>query len=98
MSVLPPELMSAEDREARAAELRAEIPRQWKRFAIVEAVAIWLPFGTFVALYAATDAIPDSVLLPAVIVGAGAIVGLTLYWVFTRIMPLQRELMSIGDD
>jgi hypothetical protein len=40
MSVLPPELMSAEEREARAAEIQAEIPRQWVRFAIAEWVFI----------------------------------------------------------
>jgi uncharacterized small protein (DUF1192 family) len=34
---LPPELMSVEEREARAAELEHEIAREWLRFAITEA-------------------------------------------------------------
>jgi membrane protein YdbS with pleckstrin-like domain len=97
MSVLPPELMSADEREARAAEIQAEIPRQWVRFAITEAVVIWLPFGTFVTLYAA-DAVPDSLLVPAIVVAATACVGLTLYWVFMRVQPLQRELQRIEGD
>jgi hypothetical protein len=97
MSVLPPELMSAEERESRVAEIQTEIPRQWVRFAITEAVAIWLPFGAFTALYAA-DAVPDSLLVPAIVVAAGACVGLILYWVFARIQPLQRELRRIEGD
>jgi hypothetical protein len=91
MSVLPPELMTPEQREERVAELQAEVPRQWVRFAITEWVVIWIPFFTFVALYVATDLIGDSLLVPvAIVFGIGA-VGLTLYWYWFRIRPLSAE-------
>jgi hypothetical protein len=95
MSAVPPELMSAEEREARAAEIQADIPRQWVRFAIAEWVFIWIPFGAFGILYAATDAVGDGFLVPvAVAFGAGAI-ALTLYWYLFRIRPLSLELERI---
>jgi hypothetical protein len=40
----------------------------------------------------------DSLLVPAIVVAAGACVALTLYWVFARIQPLQRELQRIEGD
>jgi hypothetical protein len=95
VSVLPPELMSDEDREARAAAIQSELPRRWLRFAVVEAIGIWLPFAVFLVLYAATDAVPDAWLVPAALVAVGAMLALTLYWLFVRILPLQRELEQL---
>lgn len=95
MSVLPPELMSSEQREARAAEIRREIPREWLRFAIAEWIVLLIPFGVFLALYSTTDLIPDVLLVPAVILAIGAGAGLTLYWVFRRVQPLQKELEQL---
>ena len=95
MSVLPPELMSSEQREARAAEIRREIPREWLRFAIAEWIVLLIPFGVFLALYSTTDLIPDVLLVPAVILAIGAGAGLTFYWVFRRVQPLQKELEQL---
>jgi hypothetical protein len=97
MSVLPPELMSAEEREARAAELRDEIQRQWVRFAITEGVVIWLPFGLFLALYVA-EVVPERLLVPGAIVTGAAMVMLMLYWVFARIRPRSSELARLEGD
>ena len=97
MSVLPPELMSAEERDARAAELRQQIARQWLRFAIVEAIVIWLPFLVFVVLYL-TDVVPESSLVPAIVVAVVAEVMLVLYWVFGRIRPRSSELGRLEGD
>ena len=95
--LLPPELISAEERtarNARIAELRSEIPRQWARFAITEGIVIWVPFSVFAALYAA-GVVSDSYLVPAVVVAGAATVLLMLYWVFARILPLSRELQKL---
>jgi aminoglycoside phosphotransferase (APT) family kinase protein len=90
MSLVPPELMSAEERDARAADLRQQIARQWLRFAIVEGIVIWLPFVVFMLLYV-TDVVPESSLVPAIVVAVVAEVMLVLYWVFGRIWPRSSE-------
>jgi hypothetical protein len=56
MHSLPPELLAPEEREARAAELEKRIAREWLRFALTEAVVVWLPFALVGLLYA-TDTI-----------------------------------------
>jgi membrane protein YdbS with pleckstrin-like domain len=92
---LPPELMSTEERDARAGELEYEISRQWVQFAIVEAVALWVPFAIFLLAYVFTDAISDSQLVPAVIVAVALSILLVTYWVVRRIHPLQKELRAL---
>jgi hypothetical protein len=47
---LSPELMSAEEREDRAVELERDIAREWLRFSVTEALLIFIPFVTFLAL------------------------------------------------
>ena len=85
--------MTPEQREMRAAELEREVSREWVRFAIIEAVLLWLPFMVFLVLYA-NDAIAYSSLVPVVVVGVLS-GGLVTYWLFRRIMPLQRELQAL---
>jgi hypothetical protein len=97
MIELPPELMTPEDRQARAVEIRGEIGWEWVRFAITEAVVIWVPFGTFIALYM-TDVLPESALVPGTVVGIVASTALVLYWVFMRIQPLSRQLAELDPD
>jgi membrane protein YdbS with pleckstrin-like domain len=94
MSLLPPELMSTEQRVARAEELRRESTRQWLLFAIAEAVVIFLPFGIFMVLYV-TGVLPESALVPGVLVAIAASVLFTLYWVFGRIQPRMKELAGL---
>ena len=77
----------------RAVELEREVSREWVRFALIEAVLLWLPFMVFLVLYV-TDAIAYSSLVPVVIVGVLS-GGLVTYWLFRRIMPLQRELRAL---
>jgi hypothetical protein len=86
-----PELMTPEDRKARAEVIRAEIQQEWVRFAITEAVVIWLPFAVFLVLYV-TNVLPENALVPGVVVGIVASTALVLYWVFMRIQPLSRQL------
>jgi len=90
---IPPELMTPEQREMRAVELEREVSREWVRFALIEAVLLWLPFMVFLVLYV-TDAIAYASLVPVVIVGVLS-GGLVTYWLFRRIMPLQRELRAL---
>lgn len=92
---LPPELMSAEEREARAAELEHEIAWEWSRFAITEAVVIWIPFALFGVVYVLTDAISDTVLYAVAAVTLAACTILVLYWLFRRTRPRQDELEDI---
>ena len=91
--MIPPELLVAEERPARIAELERQIAREWRRFAITEAIVIWLPFAVFLAVYVLTDAISADAVAPIALVVFGLPAGLlTLYWVFRRVRPLQREI------
>jgi hypothetical protein len=97
MSVaVPPELLSSEQREARIAQLQSDISREWRRFAIAEALVLWLPFAVFILVYVTTDAIADSVLAPVVVAGIVISTALVLYWVTRRIRPLQREIENLN--
>lgn len=95
MTQLPPELMSPEQRKARAEEIPNEISREWMRFAITEAVVLWLPFAVYLAVYVMTDAVSDSTHVPVVVLGISISTALVLYWLFKRIRPLQRERESL---
>ena len=91
-ALLPPELISPEERAervARAAELQQEVSQQWLRFAIVEATVIWVPFGVFVVLYV-TGVLSDSYLVPGIVVASVATVALMGYWT-TRADPAAVE-------
>jgi hypothetical protein len=92
---IPPEYLPAEARPARIGELEHRVARGWVRFAIVEAIVLWIPFGVFVAVYVLTDAISDAALVPVTICFAAAMTLLTLYWVFRRVRPLQREIDAL---
>ncbi len=87
--------MTPEQREERLAELGHETSREWLRFAVTEAIVLWLPFAVFLAIYVTTDAIPDTALVPVAVAGIAISTCLVLYWVLTRIRPLQREREQI---
>ncbi|MDW8339530.1 MAG: hypothetical protein RMM28_10370 [Thermoleophilia bacterium] len=91
----PPELLSPAERAKRAAELERAVSREWLRFALVEAVALWIPLGAFLALSGSTDLVSDRLLVPVAALGALASAGLLLLWLRTRIRPLQRELEAL---
>jgi hypothetical protein len=86
--------MTPEQREARAAEVEKEISREWLRFAITEAVLLWLPWTILVALYA-VDAISLTSLVPAVVVAVVFATALVTYWVVRRINPRRKELEAL---
>lgn len=88
--------MTPEQRGERVAALERETSREWLRFAMTEAIVVWLPFAVFLAVYVATDAISDSALAPVVIACIALSTCLVLYWVLARIRPLQRERERIG--
>ena len=92
---VPPEYLPAEARPGRIAELEQGIAREWVRFALVEALMIWFPFSVFLAVYALTDAVSDSALVPVMIAFIVPMVALTLYWLFRRVRPLERELVEL---
>jgi hypothetical protein len=92
---VPPEFMTPEQRAARTEELRREISREWLRYAITEAIVIFVPWFVFLLVYVTTDAISEGALVPAVIVAMAASTMLVLYFLFQRIRPLQRELDHI---
>jgi hypothetical protein len=87
--------MSAEDREARAAELERGIAREWLRFVIAEALVFWPPVALFVLVYATTDAIPDGWLVQLAVVGGVLYAAFVVYWVLKRIRPMQVELDAL---
>ena len=92
---MPPELMSAEERESRAAELEHHIAREWLRFAITEAVAIWLPLTLFLLVYITTASVSQAVLAGVAVAGGAACGALVLYWLFKRVRPRQEELEAL---
>lgn len=90
---VPPELMSPEEREARAVELERRIAREWLRFAIADGL-ILVAAGALVFVAQSTDAIPGGLVLVAAIVGI-PYTAFVLYWVMKRIRPLQAELGAL---
>jgi hypothetical protein len=94
---LPPELMSPEEREARADELERRISREWVRFAITEGLLIWLPVFGLGALYAAGSIAYRAFVVSAVVLGS-VTVPLTLYWVLVRIRPLGDERAAMRGE
>ena len=52
---MPVELLTPEQRE-RIAELRRAESREWLCYAVVEAIAIFVPFFAFLVWYASSDA------------------------------------------
>jgi len=94
-ATLPPELISAEEREARATELEREIAREWLRFSITEVLLIFVPFVTFLAVYGTSN---DGALLAAAVAGSLACGLLVLYWLFRRIRPRQEEIEALRGE
>jgi hypothetical protein len=92
---VPPELMTQDERGERVEEVRRVISREWLRFAVTEAIVLWLPFTLFLVAYVSTDAISDGALVPVVVAGIALSTGLVLYWFFRRIRPLQAELEAL---
>jgi len=94
-TVMPPELMSPDQQRERIAELQHQIGREWLRYAITEALVLGLPFIVFLIVFMTTDAIQESVLVPAAIFGGGICAALVLYGVTKRISPLTRQLQAL---
>jgi hypothetical protein len=96
MSTLPPELMTPEQRRERATELEYEISREWLRFAVVEAVVLWVPLAALLLVgYALTGWIEDSMLPVVVGIWIAASIASVTYWLVVRIRPRQRELEGL---
>ena len=91
---IPPELLSPEDRELFAAALEWQIGREWVRFAVTEAVVLWLPFALVVVLYVMETIAYSTVVILGIVAFMGA-TALVLYWLFARVRPLQRELDAL---
>jgi hypothetical protein len=95
---MPPEYMSPEQRAARAEELQHAISREWLRYAITEAIVVFLPLGIFLLVYLTTDSIPDSALMPvAIALLLVLMTPLLAYFLIVRIKPLQRELARLQE-
>lgn len=95
---IPPSLMTREQRAEEIAELERQISSEWKRFAITEAVVVWLPFIAFLAVFVATDSVTNTGRNVAVGIAGAAIVGLVVYWMVVRILPRQRRLTALRDE
>jgi Flp pilus assembly protein TadB len=91
---IPPELLTPEDRDLRVAELEWQIGREWLRYAVTEAVVLFLPFAVVLVLYIADTVSFSAVLVTGVVVLLAMCV-LVVYWLRARIRPLQRELEAI---
>jgi hypothetical protein len=94
MHTVPPELLTEDGLEARAAELERRIAREWVRFAITEALLFGVPLLIVLAFHVA-DGFSRSTLIALAIVAGAAWIAFTLYWVYARVRPLQRELESL---
>jgi hypothetical protein len=92
---VPFELLSPAERAERAVELERAISREWLRFALLEAVVLWGPVGTLLALSGPTDLLPARLLVPIAALAAAASAGLLLLWLRTRIRPLRDELEAL---
>jgi hypothetical protein len=100
VATLPPELMTPEQREERAAELEREIGREWIRYVIADIGLITVPFLVLVVVSIATDSVSRT----AVVVLGGVVfvlwAALGAYWVTVRIRPRREEFLRLqgGDD
>jgi membrane protein YdbS with pleckstrin-like domain len=92
---LPPELLAPGEREARATELEQRVAREWVRFAILDNVLLLGGLGLAGLLYAWADAISWHAFVAILIVLGLVIAGLTIYWVYGRIQPLQNEIAAL---
>jgi hypothetical protein len=92
---LPPELMSTEERAARAAELQREVSREWMKYAITETGVITIPFITYVVLEPGTDAESRAALILVCGVALALSSLLTWYWLARRIRPRGAELEAL---
>jgi hypothetical protein len=91
---IPPELMTPEQREERAAEVEREISREWVRFAVTEWV-ILIPTCVVIGLLVTRDA--QSAAVPVAIVGVLLCGALVTYWIVRRIQPRQKELQQLRE-
>ena len=91
---IPPELVTPEQRDERIVELEQAIPREWLRFAIVEAVAIFAPFAALLVAYIAGVVSFETIVAGAIVVFCAAAL-LVTYWLLRRIVPLSRELAAL---
>jgi hypothetical protein len=92
---MPPELMSAEEREARAVELEREVGREWLKYAITETGVITVPFVTYVILEPGTDAESRAALILVCGVALALCSLLTWYWLARRIRPRGAEIEAL---
>jgi len=95
VATLPPELMTPEQREERAAEVEREIARLWVRYAMLEVGLFWVPFGVLALVYVVSGSISETVLVGVGIALLGLATMFTLYWITKRIAPLQGELNEL---
>jgi hypothetical protein len=95
-STVPPEFLPPEARGDRIAELQALIAREWMRYAIVEAVCIFLPLAGLVAVFVLTDTLSETAFQAVGLVFFVTATAL-LVWhvVHRRIRPLSRELEAL---
>jgi hypothetical protein len=99
MVSLPPELMTPEQREARAAQLAGEIRREWIRYLIADIGLITVPFLVLVVVSIATGSVSRT----AVLVAGGVVsvlwAALAAYWLAVRIRPRREEHLRLqGGD
>jgi hypothetical protein len=88
---LPPELMAPEDREARIAELRTQIRREWIRYVITNLIVLGIP-TIVVAILRTTERVGYEGGIAYLVIANIALVGLILFTMVVRIGPLRKEL------
>ena len=90
-----PELLTPEDREARAVELERQVAGEWVRFAILDNVLLFGVAGGAGLLYAWAEAISWRPYVAILVVLGTVLAGLTVYWVYRRIQPLRNEIAAL---
>ena len=91
---VPPELLPPEARAPRMAELEREIGGAWRRFALLDALAVTAPLALAAVLYALSD-VSLGVLVVVAVAGLAASAALTVATVVRRVRPAQRELEDL---
>ena|SRR5438105_4230567 len=88
---LPPELLTPEERTARATELDRAIGREWLHYAIIDGGVLGTGVFALFVVHQTTDVISDRVYYGLLGAGAFATAVLLAYYFTIRIRPLAKE-------
>jgi ABC-type uncharacterized transport system permease subunit len=92
--LIPPELLSPEDREARVDWLQHRIAREWLRYAITEVLLLGVPTIVVLTLWT-TERTSDTTAIILFIAGCAVLVTLFVYTFYVRMGAVRKELAAL---